>query len=274
LTARDRDVHEALSIQCAAAPALGDSIATLTGTDLYLRRMRAALWLLLLPLVACGTPRYATVGGHPVERPSIGYSDGLRFAIEHERAFPDVLSGAHAATVDDGRITGRACGIDLDFDAAWHGASVELTGRADVPWHRDFTETEGIFGLSLEIVEPAPGRRHMVGRVTGKVSRNVDIDASPERLVATINRRVYTLAADGDFLVGRMRDFRSQHVGEPPREIELPFNIYGRQALATMLPADEAIVLFFMLTCNGLTMERGGQVVNGFSMVRLPAPNP
>lgn len=229
--------------------------------------MRAAASLLLLPLFACGTPRYAVVNGHQVERPTIGYTDGLRYAIEHRRAYPEVLSVARAGTIDDGRITGRACGLDLDFDASWHGSRVELTGRADVPWHRDFTHTEGLFALSLDIVAPAPGRRH----IKSTRGLDIDIDASPQRLEARINRRTYSLAADGDFLVGRMHDLMSVHYGEAPRQVDIPFTIYGRQELATMLPADEAVVLLFMLACNGTTIERDGRIVNGFSLVTAPS---
>lgn len=231
--------------------------------------MRALSSLLLL-LIGCGTPRYARVDGRRVERPSLGYSDGFRFAIQHTRAFPDVLSGQHDTNVEDGRIEGRVCGVDVDFDAAWHGSRVELTGRVDVAWHREFTETEGLLGLSIDIKEPTIGRRQMVGRLLGKMLFEVEVDASPERLTARINRRIFSLVADGNFLVGRMHDFRSLHEGEPPRPIDLPFSIYGRQALATMLPADEAVVLFFMLSCNGVTIEHNGEVVNGFSLVRVP----
>jgi len=231
--------------------------------------MRAHLPLALLALVGCGTPEYAVVGGKRVTRPTLGYSDGFRFAIEHTRAFPDVLTSAHAGDVEDGRIQGRVCGLDVDFDAAWHGRRVELTGRADVPWHREFTQTGGLFGLSLDITELSPGRRRIVGRVAGA---EVDIDASPERLTAQINGRHYELTADGEFLGGRMHDVRSLHTGEPPRAVDSAFNIYGRQALATMVPADEAVVLVLMLACNDVTIERHGETVPGFSLVRLPTP--
>lgn len=67
-----------------------------------------------------------------------------------------------------------------------------------------------------------------------------------------------------------MHDFRSLHEGEPPRAIDSAFNVYGRQALATMVPADEAVVLVLMLMCNDVTIERHGAIVPGFSLVRLP----
>ena len=50
----------------------------------------------------------------------------------------------------------------------------------------------------------------------------------------------------GDYLIGRI----VRHV-DLERPIDEPYVIYGRQQLATMVPADEALILVMMLTCNG-----------------------
>jgi len=74
-----------------------------------------------LPAAGCYTPRYASVRGKRVERPSFGYTDGDLFAVEHRRAYPDVFSMDRPFYVDDGEVGGRACGLDLQFFSEWYG---------------------------------------------------------------------------------------------------------------------------------------------------------
>jgi hypothetical protein len=219
--------------------------------------------LVVCVIAACGTPRYAVVDGKKVERPTLGYTDNHHYAITHRRAFPDVLAPGRALAVDDGRIVGRACGLELDFDVAWYGSRVSLLGRFDVPWIKEFTMTEGLLQVALDVTQPEAGRR----RMSATKPFRIDIDASPERLVADIATRHYELAADGSYLVGHMsgdvwRNGRVEHVDEP-------LVLYGRQALANMQPADEALVLLTMLSCGGVSLDRDGTRVRGFSLVPL-----
>lgn len=224
--------------------------------------MRLVAAVLVLA-AACGTPRYALVDGKRVERPSLGYSDNHHYALQHRRAFPDVFTPGRARVVDDGRISGRACGLEVDVDASWYGPRIELDGRFDVPWIKDFTHTEGLLHLALDVTETAAGRRHIVGQS----GFGFDVEVSPERLVGDIGRRHYELAADGAYLVGRMTTvvMRLGHT----EEISEPMVIYGRDKLATMPPADEAVVLLTMLSCGGVSLDRDGAKVRGFSLVPL-----
>ncbi|MDB4964521.1 MAG: hypothetical protein JWN44_210 [Myxococcales bacterium] len=232
----------------------------------------AVLAVFALGAVACGTPRYAIIDGRKVERPSVGYTDGDRFSIVHRRAFPDVASAGRSRDVDDGRIIGRVCGLDVSFDASWYGDRVSLIGRADAPWIKDFMQTEGLFQLLIQVTEPSLGHRRIVGTVPGLSNYRIDIDASADALVAKVNRRRFQLAADGRDLVGHMQDSHMAVAGDVPREIDVPYVIAGREALATMLPADEAVILVLMLSCNGVSVAHEGQLVHGFSLVR-PAGN-
>jgi hypothetical protein len=226
----------------------------------FMRRILAAL---VCVAAGCGTPRWATIDGRRVARPTLGYSDGASYKIEHRLAYPDVFAPGRALRVDDGRITGKACDIDVDFDVAWYGARISLVGRLDVPWIRDFTNTEGILKLDLDVHRIAPGRHHIVGSIFG---RPIDIDAGPERLSAQIADVRYDLAADGGYLAGRRTGVTTRH--HFPERIDEPVIIWGREALATMQPADIAIVLMTMLPCSA-SLERNGQHVRGFSLVPL-----
>lgn len=229
-----------------------------------IRRLAAVAVLAL----GCGTPRWAVVDGKRVDRPSFGYSDGHHYALEHRRAFPAVFGTVHARDLDDGRIVGRACGLELDFDVTWYGSRLSLVGRADVPWLRDFTRTEGLLKLDLDVTEPAPGRRLIRGSIPGAMAFRIDLDASPERLVGDIGTRHYDLAADGRYLRGHMTGLVQTVAG--PRRVDEPLVLYGRDALATMAPADEALLLVSMLSCKGVSLDVGDQKLRGFSLVPLP----
>jgi hypothetical protein len=115
-----------------------------------------------------------------------------------------------------------------------------------------------VFALSLDITEPGPEHRRIVSH-----RHEVDLDVSPDRLVGRIGLRRYTLAADGGYLIGRYH-----REGDVMRSIDEMFAIWGREALATMVPADEALLLVLMLTCDG-TINLDGKPVRGFRLVKL-----
>jgi hypothetical protein len=217
-----------------------------------------SLALLLVAAAGCGASDYAVIGGKQVVRPTVGYDNGQTFHLEHRRAFPGVFDPARGRDIDDGRLRGRVCGVDVAFDAAWYGARLTLEGRGEVPWKQDFTHTEGLFKLDLDVTELGPGHRRIVGHVPP-----VDLDVSPERLVGRIGPRQFTLAADGGYLIGRY-----ERHGDVARPIDEQFAIWGREALASMVPADEALLLVMMLTCDG-TIKLDGTPVRGFTLVKL-----
>jgi hypothetical protein len=224
------------------------------------RRALVLSALVALVLVGCGKPEYAVIGGKRMERPTVGYDNGQTFHLEHRHAFPGVFDPARGHDVDDGTLRGRVCGVDVAFDAVWYGDRLTLEGRGEVPWKQDFTHTEGLFKLELNITEVGSGHRRIVGRTPGGI---LDLDVSPERLVGQVGLRHFTLAADGGYLIGRY-----ERHGDVTRPIDEQFAIWGRDALATMVPADEALLLVMMLTCDGsITLD--GQKIRGFTLVGL-----
>jgi hypothetical protein len=231
--------------------------------------LRPTRALVLCFVAGCVTPEYAVVGGHKVPRPTVGYSDGGTFQLEHRRAFPGVFEPSRGHDIDDGTLMGRVCGLDVRFDAMWYGSRLMLSGHGDVPWRKSFTQTEGLMSLTLDVIELAPGRRRIRGKIGGYVnllsSPIIDLDVSADRLEGRVGMRTITLAAAGDYLAGRLQ----QH-SDVPVPVDVPFVIYGRQMLGTMVPADEALVLVMMLTCNGPRMEYEGKMVRGFSLVTVP----
>lgn len=231
------------------------------------------LQIAILAVVAgCATPEYAVIDGKHVERPSVAYDNGTNFHLEHTRAYPGVFDEKRPQAVDDGTLEGNICGVDVHFDASWYGARLMVQGRGDVPWLKDFTRTEGDFRLDLEVKELGPGHRRIRGRVPGGgnlFSTELDIEVSPEQLTAHIGMREFTLTANEEYLFGHYK----RH-GDVPKAIDVPFAIYGRRALASMVPADQALVLTLMLTCNGPAIEHDGKLVRGFSMVSLPSNSP
>lgn len=225
--------------------------------------MRAALVAIVL-LAGCRTPEDAVVRGKRVTRPSFGYTDGELFAVEHRRAYPDVFGSRRPRYVDDGELVGRACGLELQFFSEWYGHMMTLYGRGTAPLPWLTPDARGGVAVTLTIDELGPGHVRIRGSTQGFAAFPVELDVSADRLVAQIGTRHVDLhAADGHWLVGRL----VQH--DVASSIEAPFVIYGREMLRTMVPADEALILLMMITCNA-TIEYGGQQLRGFSLVSSP----
>jgi hypothetical protein len=225
----------------------------------------------VLVIAGCATPEYAVIDGKRVERPSVAYDNGAAFHLEHNRAYPGVFDPRRPQDIDDGVLEGRICGVSMHFDATWYGARLMVQGRGDVPWVKDFTHTEGEFRLDLNVHELGPRHRQIRGRAPGAAvgSSEIDIDVSAERLAARIGTREFELTASNEYLIGHYK----RH-GDVLVPIDVPYAIYGRQALASMVPADQALLLVMMLTCNGPAVEHDGKLVRGFSMVSLPPKSP
>lgn len=217
----------------------------------------------MMVAAGCATPEYAVIDGKRVARPTVAYDNGQTFHLEHRRAFPGVFDASRGHDVDDGSLRGRVCGVDVAFDAVWSGARLDLEGRGEVPWKQDFTHTEGLFKLAFDISELGPGHRRIRGKMTNGPSSAIDLDVSHERLVGQIGASHFSLAADGGYLLGRYH-----HGGDAGPAVDEPFAIWGRGALATMVPADEALLLVMMLTCDG-TIALDGKPMRGFTLVRI-----
>ncbi len=226
----------------------------------------------LVVVTGCATPEYAVIDGKRVERPSVAYDNGAQFHLEHTRAYPGVFDPRRPPNVDDGTLEAHICGVDMHFDASWYGARLMVQGRADVPWLKAFTRTEGDFRLDLDVTELGPSHRRIRGRTPAagmSTSTELDIDVSADKLIAHIGMREFVLTADDEYLFGHYK----RH-GDIPEPIDVPYAIYGRRALASMVPADQALLLVMMLTCNGPAIEHEGKLVRGFSMVSLPPKSP
>jgi hypothetical protein len=197
--------------------------------------------------------------GQTLPRPSFGYTDGRFFALQHQRAYPDVLSASHPYYVNDGFIGGRVCGLDVSFYSDWYGHRLQLSGKGQVPWPTERPGT-GSFGLELMVHQPDPDHLTIDGTPWGTGTLPIDLDVSPDHLRGRVGQRVFDLVARGDDLVGRMM----QH--DQATELDTDYVIIGRQTLRGMSPSDEALLLITMLTCN-VGVERGGEQVRGFALV-------
>ena len=112
-------------------------------------------------------------------------------------------------------------------------------------------DVRGGVRTTLVIDDYGGGHRRIHGTNDSFATFPIDIDVSPERLVAQIGTRKVELHAAGHYLVGRVTQHDNHYV-------EAPFVIYGREMLRTMVPADEALVLLLMITCN-TTLEYNGR---------------
>jgi len=72
------------------------------------------------------------------------------------------------------------------------------------------------------------------------------------------------LHAEGDYLFGHY-----ERHGDVAQAFDVPYAIYGRRVLGSMVPADQALVLLMMMTCS-TTIEHEGKMIRGFSTVQLP----
>ena len=220
-------------------------------------------------LAGCSASNAVVMDTRPVVRQSVRYG-GDYFSDQHDEAYPGVFDKSRGQNVSDGRLQGRICNVDLDYDASWYGSRLHLDGRSAATGQatRSFTHTEGDVRMTLEMTESAPGRRRIVGgkppQWQSEISTSIDLDVAPDRLVGSIGMRTFTLAAEGDYLVGRY-----QRHGDVVKPEDVPYAIYGRQQLSTMVAADEALVLLWMMTCSS-TIEYNGKMVRGFSLVELP----
>ena len=215
----------------------------------------------------CGTPKWVVIDGKRVERPSVAYASDY-FWLEHDRAFPRVFDPHRGLDVDDGTLHGRMCNVDVDFDATWYRARLHLDGRGAAAGQgtRSYGHTHD-FALEFDVVEDAPGHRHITGRVPGNTfyeNTTLDLEVGPERLVGRIGTRWFDLHADAEYLVGHY-----ERHGDVDKPFDIPYAIFGRQILASMVPADQALTLLMMMTCS-TTIDYDGKTVRGFSLVASP----
>jgi hypothetical protein len=228
-----------------------------------------AMVVSLLVFGGCGTPRYAVIDGQRRERPSFGYTDGRYYAIQHNRAYPDVLDAAHHVNRDDGMITGRACGNALFFYSDWYGAQLTLDGEASIPWQTSAAPGEEKFQGTVQVQQLEPGHRLFTGHGIFKWGQKryvglypIDLDVGPNGLRGALGDRTFDLKRVNDRLVGWVTQRPVATVGE----FQGPFVIIGPDAFQTMDPSSQAVILLTMLSCN-TKVEHEGKFLRGFSLV-------
>jgi hypothetical protein len=233
---------------------------------------RSNVALLALVLGCAATARNARLDDRAERRVTLHYANGAGFELEHRDAFARIFDPTRPSQVTDGTLSGQVCGAGVQLDAQWFSGTLTLTGFGDIQWRR-YPRNSGPATLTLGISEVAPGRRKISGQFGGHIypdrsSPIVDLDVSAERLEGQVESRHFSLTAEGDSLVGRVRD---PDGGDKPGT---PFAIYGRNVLATMAPADEAYALLALLSCSGLVVTLDDKDIPGFALTKLPRPTP
>ncbi|HEX3866475.1 MAG TPA: hypothetical protein VHV78_06960, partial [Gemmatimonadaceae bacterium] len=154
---------------------------------------RLALVVGCVATAGCATEKPIVFDTRPVARLAVAYR-GDYFAITHEGAYPGVFDKSRGLNISDGRLQGKVCNVDLDYDASWYGTRLHLDGHlATGQQTRSFLRTEGDVRLTLEMTESAPGQRRIVGGTPpqwhSEVATNIEIDVTPDRLVGRIGTR-------------------------------------------------------------------------------------
>ena len=216
---------------------------------------RARLALLVLA-VSCAETSRDTIPNDIMPRSVFHYTNGDTFELEHQKAMTRVFAPSRPSKIDDGTVAGRVCGADVFFDVQWFGDTVTFTGQGNIPW-QSYPHDAGPMLFTLGISEVAPGRRMISGQFgkhvfSDSTSPIVDLDVSADHLEGSVDGRHDSLAARGDYLVGRMRQDDDVH-----QPVDAPFAIYGRDILSSIAPADEGLALTALLACDGLVEYDG-----------------
>ncbi len=199
--------------------------------------MRA--FALALAWVAGGCiPKTAIVDGKEVPRLELELT-GDPYHLFHKGAHPQPRGPSGGLRDDGGEISGRVCGMFAEFDVKHAGDRVELVGAFD-----------GGEASHLE-VRDANGAREIGGQLGNAA---VDLKLTGTALTGHVGLRVYALEQDGDRLAGHVR-LQKQVPGEEGPAIG-DVELAGRDALWAMPPADQALVLASVLTCQMRAAER------------------
>lgn len=211
-------------------------------------RRTAATWLLLAAgaLPACATSHTAVVAGKTVPRPSFGYTDHRYYALNHSDAYPTTDLPADRFHVDDGRISGRVCGVDVEMRSEiwWYGRIAGVTGFATSVFADRRTPPKSV---QLYVQDHGAAGRTITG--THGTIDPLEIQIRPDRLTGVIHEEHYQLTdyyPEDDELRGTAR--MPTWLGERT----YPFAVRGIRELWAMPAADQAVLVPMMFTC----MER------------------
>lgn len=256
----------------------------------------AALGLLLTLASACTASQQVVVDGRPVSRVRLGYTDGKYFAITHSDAYPVPRGPSSGLRANDGSVFGRVCGADVYLNSDYYRGKLEMNGfvrahstERKIPdltaWMRvrDIAkdgraerEFSGAFGLSngSEGVNPRNVAAILRGAFQNPIGAStqwqvaailstaagtvaarspvVDLRISPERLHGRVSYRHFELTAtEDDSYVGEMQIADDKY----------RFIVFGKSALWSMPPADQATLLPLMLSCARVVRDELGEPI-------------
>jgi hypothetical protein len=211
------------------------------------------VFALAISLLGCAHTRH-----DDTPRATLGYTDRKLFAITHYDAGP---TGGNTYA---GRLAGRACGVDITYNAQYYRSRLRLNGfvksldrvaagfQADKPAFLEVRDRntpagilrtiEGSVGNDLpEYAAGVSGAKAMLAAQILAMPRHneVELKLTHERISGVAGMRRFDLHAEGDRYEGRM--IIANHV--------LPFRLKGRGALWSMPAADQAAILPFVITC-------------------------
>jgi hypothetical protein len=217
-------------------------------------------------------PTTAVVNGQRVSRPTLAYSDHFYYGVTHYRAYPEQRGPSAGLRAYGGRITGYACGADLNYETSYHGRELRLLGFVQ-PQVGPIGHTGMQQPAHMQVRDEAGGyaaKRHFSGSVGDDIgglfvahdrpSKVIDFALSHEGLTGQIASRRFDLrAVDEDTLAGTV-----VIANAPPQ----PFELRGVSALWAMPPADQAAILPFMLSCS--QVEEGRKIEGAYNDTTLP----
>jgi hypothetical protein len=196
----------------------------------------------------------------------LGYTDHRLFAVMHFDAYESERGASLGLRDYAGRVAGRVCGADVDFEAEYHGSTLRLVGFAKLLGKNANTQQQAEKSSMLDVRDRNKNGavvRTIDGKIGGdemaEFSAGVDgasgfmaaaLLAAPshhevalrlmeQSLSGKVGFRSFDLHAEGDDYVGTM--IFAGH--------RLPFIVHGRAALWSMPAADEATILPLVLTC-------------------------
>jgi hypothetical protein len=233
--------------------------------------MKHTLILLAAALGACA-PTTAVVNGQRVSRPTLAYSDNFYYGVTHWRAYPEHRGPSAGLHAYGGRITGFACGADLNYETSYHGRELRVLGFVQPqvgPIAHDSMQQPAYFFVRDEALDGG-GRRHFTGSVGDDMgglfvahdrpSKVVDFALSRDSLTGQIASRRFDLhAVDEDTLAGTV-----VIANAAPQ----PFELRGISAVWSMPAADQAAILPFMLSCS--QVEEGRKIEGAYTDSTLP----
>jgi hypothetical protein len=212
--------------------------------------MKTLLVPMLLAVGCAGVPKTAIVDGKEVPRLTQEFN-GQPYTVKHEGAHPRPGGPSEGLRDSGGSIRGRVCGMLVDFDVTHKGDHVQVVGSIDnhMPAAIDLNEANGV--------------RHFTGNLG---NAGVDFTLGAGEMQGHVGIRVFALEAAGDQLQGHMR------IPGLLGDGAIGVLMHGREALTAMTPADQALVLPLMMTCNpgggqftmmeGLVIGFGGEATD------------